>query len=60
MPMTDEEVEDFAVVVVDEESFESELQPAMTSPAKASAAIPAMTRRFFNVFSKVHGGVCAQ
>lgn len=45
-------VEAFAVVVVDAESLLSELQPATARLATASAAIPAITRRFFKGFSK--------
>jgi hypothetical protein len=47
-----------AAVVVDAESFSSELQPATARPARASTATPATTRRFFNDFSMFVRQMC--
>lgn len=49
--------EDFAVVVVDEESLLSELHPARARPATARTAIPPTTSRFFKVLSEVSEAV---
>ena len=49
-----------AAVVVDAESLLSELQPATARPARASTAIPATTRRFFNDFSMFVRQMCLE